>query len=158
MAQETRAILMLEIAGRPADHVKQSLIAHVDKFKIVKGVKVINASISEPQEIEGHKEFFTCFSEVEVETDSFEILTDLIFEFMPSSVEVVDPGEIRLDTASATNLMNRLTGRLHRYDEIAKIVKMQNEQLVRKIQELEQSQGESKSVKAKPVKKAKGKS
>jgi len=77
---------------------------------------------------------------------------------MPSSVEVVDPGEIRLDTASATNLMNRLTGRLHRYDEIAKIVKMQNEQLVRKIQELEQSQGESKSVKAKPVKKAKGKS
>ncbi len=145
---------MVEVAGRPAEHVKQGLIDHIGKFKIIKGVKVISATISEAQEIEGHKEFFTCFSEVEVETESFEILADLIFDFMPSSVEILEPGEIKLDVTTSTTLLNRLTGRLHRYDEIAKIAKLQNEQLVRKMQEMVQNSENVKPVKKEKIKKS----
>ncbi len=138
MVKEIRAILMVEVAGRPAEHVKESLKIHVGRFKNIKDMKLISATISEPKEIEGHKEFFTCFSEVEVEVPSFLKLTDLIFDFMPSSIEVVEPNQIEFDTQEATAITNQLTGRLHRYDEIAKIVKLQNEQLVKKVKELEE--------------------
>jgi hypothetical protein len=81
---------------------------------------------------------FTCFAEVEFGVESFVRLTEIIFDFMPSSIEVIEPGELRMGMGDATSFLNTLTGRLHRYDEIAKLAQMRNQQLVQKMQMMEQ--------------------
>ncbi len=120
------AIMIVEIMGRPPEHLKKSLEEHIAKLDPIKGIKIIKKEFSEPKEIkegEEEKELFTCFSEVEFECESLEQLVNIMFDFMPASIEVVEPSNVTLASDEATSFMNNLTGRLHRYDDIVKIVK-----------------------------------
>ena len=126
-----RAIMIVEMAGRPAEHLKDKLEEHVGILEKVNDIKVNSIQISDAKEIENNdrnrtecdkdKKMFTAFAECDFETASFARLSETMFDFMPSSVEVTDPSEIMLDTNEATNLLNNISGRMHRYDEIAKI-------------------------------------
>ena len=154
--QKIRAIMIVEIAGRPAPHIKQTLKQHVEQMENVKNTKIISIEVHDPREIENQKGIYTCFAEVEFECEGMSKLTEIVFDFMPSSVEILEPIDIKFNSQEATVLMNNLTGRLHRYDEIAKIAQLQNQQLVKKIQEMQAELEEKKEVKkAKPKKKEK---
>ncbi len=122
--------MIVEMAGRPAEHVKDSLEKHIGVLNDVNDIEVHSIKISEPREIEkssGSEEVhsgepvFTCFAEADFETGSFARMSETMFDFMPSSVEIIEPSEVRLDMSEATNLLNNISGRLHRYDEIMKI-------------------------------------
>ncbi|MGC9309557.1 MAG: hypothetical protein ACP5D2_02560 [Candidatus Nanoarchaeia archaeon] len=135
-----RAVMIIEMMGRPPKHLQQSLTSHVEGIDKVDGVKIINNSESKPKKVkESKEEMYTCFSEVEVEADSFLTLIELIFDFMPSSIEVLSPNSLKMDIHDATSLLNTLSGRLHKYDEIAKVLKIKNQQLMQKLQEGQQA-------------------
>ena len=116
-----RAIMIIEIAGRPPEHVKESLEEYVKMIDKVKDVELHSIKISEPVEVGGNKEIFTCFSEVDFEVGNFSRLSEIMFDFMPSSVEILEPSKVSLDSSDATSLLNNISGRLHRYDDVAKI-------------------------------------
>jgi hypothetical protein len=140
MAKKIRAIMIVEIAGRPAEHVKESLISHIGQIKLKKEICVISQKMSAPRKIEeAEEELYTCFAEVEVEVDNFYKLTELVFDFMPSSVEIIEPNEISMSLSDATTYLNTLSGRLHKYDEIAKIAQMQVQQLAQRFQQMEKA-------------------
>ena len=121
--------MIVEMAGRPAMHLIESLKTHVDILRQVKDAEVHEIKVSEPREIkidgkddvkEG-EEMFTAFAECDFEIPSFSRLTETMFDFMPSSVEVVEPDSVKLNLGEATDLLNNISGRMHRYDEIAKV-------------------------------------
>jgi hypothetical protein len=148
MAQKIRAIMIIEIAGRPANHVKDSLKAHTAQIRSIKDICVENENISEPKLIEMEnknpekpavsQEFYSCFSEIEFTTNSFQKLTDIVFDFMPSSIEILEPSELDFNLADATTYLNTLAGRLHKYDEIAKVSQLQVQQLAQRMQMMQQ--------------------
>jgi len=117
--------MIVEIAGKPAEHVKKQLSDHIMVLDKLKDVDVHTIKISEPKEIEANEEIkgtaYTCFAEADFEVETLGRLTELIFDFMPSSIEVIDPGNLKMNQAEATSLMNNISGRLHRYDEFAKV-------------------------------------
>ncbi|MFH1237874.1 MAG: hypothetical protein ABIH79_00880 [archaeon] len=125
-----RAIMIVEMAGRPAEHVKDSLAKHIGVLSEVKDIKVHSIKISEPREIENSSGpqgtpsegvMFTCFAEADFETENFARMSETMFDFMPSSVEIIEPSKVTLDMGEATNLLNNISGRLHRYDDIMKM-------------------------------------
>ena len=124
-----RAIMIVEMAGRPPEHLKESLEKHIKILDDVKDIEVHSIKISEPVEIKvdevngekGGEPMFTAFAEADFECESFARLSETMFDFMPSSVEVVEPTKVVMDLHDATNLLNNISGRMHRYDEIAKI-------------------------------------
>ena len=125
-----RAIMIVEMAGRPAEHVKDSLAKHIGVLNDVKDIQVHSIKISEPREIENSSGqegtptegiMFTCFAEADFETENFARMSETMFDFMPSSVEVIEPSKVSLDMSEATDLLNNLSGRLHRYDDIMKM-------------------------------------
>ncbi|VVB80708.1 Uncharacterised protein [uncultured archaeon] len=137
MVQNIRALLIIEVAGRPPEHLSEAIRAHVEKLNFVKGVKLVNATYATPKKIEEEKDLYTTFSEVEVQTDSIQKLIDIVFEFMPSSVEVLEPSEVVFDIQETTNILNDITGRLHKYDDVAKIAQFQIQNLTQRIQQLQ---------------------
>jgi hypothetical protein len=155
MGSNVRAIMIVEIAGRPPEHVKATLETHVGQMRTLKDIEVFSITVSDPREIDGSEGMFTCFAEVEFGAESFARLTEIVFDFMPSSVEVIEPAELKMGMADATSFLNNLTGRLHRYDEIAKLAQMQNQQLAKKMQIMQQELMERDAKKTKPVKKKK---
>jgi len=123
--------MIIEIAGKPAEHIRKSLEEYVMGLNKVKDLKVHSIKVSDPKEIESSasgeskpkkgEEMFTCFAEVDFETENFSRLSEIMFDFMPSSVEVIEPSNFNLGTSEVTDLLNNISGRLHRYDEISKI-------------------------------------
>jgi hypothetical protein len=151
--QKIRAIMIIEIAGRPPEHIKQALEKHTEQLKNLKDVRLISNKISKPKRLESEQEMYTCFAEIEIETESFLRLTEIMFDFMPSSIEIIEPNEVKMNMQQATMFLNNLTGRLHRYDEIAKIANIQNQQLLTKLRQLEQGNiSEKREDKTKPGK------
>lgn len=116
-----KAIMIIEIAGRPPEHVSKALEEHVSHLDKIKVVKVINKKFHKPKEHKEQKGFYTTFAEVEFETDTLRDLFDIMFDFMPSSIEILEPNNLSLTSEEATSLVNNLTGRLHRFDDLAKI-------------------------------------
>lgn len=142
--------MIVEMAGRPAEHLTESLEKHVGILRQVKDVSVHEIKVSEPrllaqgggQEVEGNKEkvgedMFTAFAECDFEIPSFSRLAETMFDFMPSSVEVIEPGRVELDMTEATDLLNNISGRMHRYDEFAKVAGERMKQLVSQIQKMQ---------------------
>ena len=115
--------MIVEMAGRPAEHVKESLEKHIKVLDDVDDITLHSIKVSEPKEIEGSKGFFSSFAEVDFEVDKFNNLGNIVLDFMPSSIEVVEPANITISMKDATDMMNVFSGRLHKYDEIAKVAK-----------------------------------
>ena len=127
-----RAIMIVEMAGRPATHLTESLEKHVNILREVSDMEVHEIKVSEPRviaredgdkklEIGEGEDMFTAFAECDFEIPSFARLSETMFDFMPSSIEVIEPNKVSLDSIEATDLLNNISGRMHRYDEIAKI-------------------------------------
>ena len=146
--QKITAMMIIEVAGRPPEYLEESLKTHLDKLNHLKNVKLISSKIAEPRLIEEEKDLYTCFGEVEVETIGFSTLIDLVFDFMPSSIEIISPNDIEFNCQEATMFANDMTGRLHKYDEFAKVARMQIQNLS---QQLQQTRPVASPVPANPI-------
>lgn len=159
--QKIRAVMIIEIAGRPPEHIKEALKAHVGVMKNMKGVKYISETFSDAKLVDQEKEIYSCFAEVEVEVETFLKLTELMFDFLPASIEVLEPESLRFNSQEATMFLSDLCGRLHKYDEIAKIAQMKNNQLMQHLQKIQQAiaqhRMEKEKITAKPKKEKKAK-
>tara|TARA_Y100000310_G_C20665841_1_gene807418 strand:+ start:1630 stop:2091 length:462 start_codon:yes stop_codon:yes gene_type:complete len=153
--------MIVEMAGRPANHVKESLSKHVGVLDKLGDLTVHKTTVSEPKEMEKSKDskeiepVFTCFAEVDFETETFSRMTQVMFDFMPSSVEVIEPAKVSLESAEATELLNNLSGRLHRYDEVARVAQFKANHLEGQLKSLQEPKLEedSEKPKKKPAKK-----
>lgn len=163
-----RAIMIVEMAGRPPEHLKESLEKHIKVLDDVKDIEVHSIKVSEPTEIKlenneaGGEPMFTTFAEADFECESFARLSETMFDFMPSSVEVIEPTKVIMDLHESTNLLNNISGRMHRYDEFAKMANIKMQQMNAQIELAQKILAErdeeiaklkKKSVKKKVVKK-----
>jgi hypothetical protein len=150
-SQKITAIMIIEAAGRPPEFLAESLNNHIQNLSKAKNVQLINSKIAESKIIDKEKDLFSCFAEVEVQVDGFHNLLNLVIDFMPSSIEIIEPNEFILDSQEATMFANDLAGRLHKYDEVAKIAKFRIDELVSKLQS-QNSQKQNSSSTYQPIK------
>lgn len=161
-SKNIRAVMILEIIGRPPEHLTEALEKIIQELDKEKGVKVLNKKINKPVGMEEQKEFYTTFAEIEVETEEIIILAMLMFKYMPAHIEIITPELIAVPNTSWNEILNELTRRLHGYDEVARI--LQNERMImqQKLQELMQENAaktpEKKLSKKTPKKSVKKKS
>jgi hypothetical protein len=134
--KKVRAVLLLEVLGRPVEHLKETLEKMIKEIGAEKGVTVLDKRINDPKELEERKEFFTTFAELEVEVEEILYLAILIFKYMPAHVEIMEPELVTLSNNDCNDLFNELARRLHGYDEVARVLQMQNKQIQEKAKKL----------------------
>jgi len=143
MSEKIRAMFIFEILGKPPEYIKKALEDFVDNLGGIKGIKIINKKFYDPQpikEINEKKEskgLFSNFTEIEAELDGLELLFEIILNKMPSHVEIIEPYDFKINNFNLTGVLNDLIIKLHKYDEIAKTLILQNNTLVNKIRFLE---------------------
>lgn len=113
------ATIIIEMMGKPAGHLKETLEKYVDMVGIEKGVKILNTKINKPKPVPDSK-LLSDFAEIELELESLQHLINLIFTYMPSHIEITSPEEVMFKNFELNNLCNDLTRRLLEYDSIAK--------------------------------------
>jgi len=156
-----RAVMIFDIIGKPPEHLTETLNNLITKIDEEKGVYVKEKKINEPVLIEdsknspknkntkntepnskkdsdsaSQKEFYTSFAEVEVEVEDILYLVILMFKYMPAHIEIITPELIALTNNGWNDILNELTRRLHGYDEIARILQLENAKMQKKLREM----------------------
>jgi len=142
-AEETkgiRAMLILEIVGRPKEHLIASLEKIIKEMDNEKDINVVSKKINEPVLMKDQKDFYTSFAEVEVEAEKILNFMILIFRYMPAHVEILYPEIIALQNNDWNDILSELVRRLHGYDEIARVVHTEKVILEKKLRDLLESQ------------------
>jgi hypothetical protein len=136
MEEKLKANMILEIMGRPPEHVKESLNTIVVKMGSEKGTNVVDKKYHDPKPIEEKnvKDLFVAFAEVGVEFDSLTHFLSVIMGYMPSNVEVYEPEKFKLNSSDVNEMSNFLMGKLHRYDEMAKRLIGERDILIRQLE------------------------
>ena len=147
--QKIKALFIFEIMGRPPEHIKETMGELVDKLGEFEGVEIFRKEIHEPKlvEKEGVKDLFTTFSEVEVFGKDLNVILDIVFNAMPSHVEILSPSELRFKNFDLSSMLSTLTVKLHRYDEIAKAAIINNNMMAKRLKEIEEKTGGGKEEK-----------
>lgn len=173
MADKLKVNMILEILGRPPEHIIEALNQLITKLGTEKGIRILSKTVHEPKPLEKSQGLFTAFAEVRVEMDSLNNYFGILFGYMPSHIELLEPERIVLTNFELAELANVLITRLHGYDAIAKKMTSDREFLIQKLREvaphmfreqknLEQEIAETRANKAKkkskkPAKKSKKK-
>ena len=123
--------VIIEVAGYPKEHVEQVIKALVDRVK--EKEKIIRSDIFEAKQI---KEFWSTFTEMEISFEGMDPLSRFCFEYMPSSLEILEPERLRLDSKDFENAYNDLLGKLHHYDMNLKNTNAANLIFQKKLREL----------------------
>ena len=131
-----RVMMILDVIGRPPEHLIKSLEELINEIDKEQGVVVKSKEIKKPTFMKDQKDFYTTFAEIELEVDEILYLTILMFKYMPAHVEIISPELIALSNNGFNDILNELIRRLHGYDEIARIMQMEKQVLLKKIQEL----------------------
>lgn len=131
---QIKAKVIIEVVGSPEGHVNDVINALVDKIKTKKEMKIIKEDIFKAKKME-KQPLWSTFAEAEIEFKDINTILGFCFDFMPSSVEILNPEELKINTSELTNLINDLTARLHQYDMILKNIHAENVLLKRKMGE-----------------------
>ncbi len=133
---KVNAMMILDVIGKPPEHLIKSLERIIEEMEKEKGIVVKSKQIKEPVLMKDQKDFYTTFVEVEVEAEEILYFFALMFKYMPAHIEIISPELIALSNNGFNEILNELTRKLHGYDEIARIIQMEKQILLKKIQEL----------------------
>lgn len=128
--------MILEILGRPPEHIKEAMSVLLQRLKSEPGVAIIEETHHEPIKVQDTKDLYTTFSEIIFEVESLTMYFGIIFAYMPSNVEVLSPQEIGMTNADLNEIAGLLTQRLHDYDSIAKRMVNERHILEQKLREV----------------------
>lgn len=144
---ETKGIeaeIILEVMGRPPEHLIETLENLIKQIDEEPGVKVISKKINEPILMKERSDFYTNFAEIELEVEEVLNLVMLTFKYMPANIEIISPELIALTNNGWNDIINEFVRKLHGYNEISRIIQVEKIVLENKLREaLENKEKES---------------
>lgn len=129
------ATLVLEVLGRPPEHVTETLEGFVKQIGEEKGVEIKDSKIHEPKELENQEGFFTAFAEIDIACESMKEIVMLCFKYMPSHLEIVSPEKLVTSNTLLNDAFNELVQRLHAYDHLARVLQTEKDVLEKQLKE-----------------------
>lgn len=140
------AIMILEILGKPPEHLIETLEKIIDEIKKEKGVEVLSKKIMEPVQLKENKDFYTSFAEIEVQVEKIDSLAMLMFKYTPANIQVIEPEKILVDNALLSDVLSEIIRRLHGYDEVARVIQIENQKMKQQMQEIMQKNSQVKPI------------
>jgi len=112
-----RCVAIIEILGKPKEHVEKSMQGYLEKLRAEKYLSILK---EETAPIEERDKMFGTFVEIEMLVEKINDLISFCFDYMPSSVEIIKPESLKINSRDIQNMLNDLQARLHNTDMLAK--------------------------------------
>ena len=115
-----KANTIIEIVGKPKEHIIEVMDKAVSLIKTNNSFRYISHSTETPHSIPQSDKIFSTFSEFEIEFPDLLSLSGFCFDFMPSSIEIIEPENIKTKSSELKDTLNDLLAKLHQYDMVLK--------------------------------------
>ncbi len=120
---------IIEMLGHPKEHIEETMKKYVDKIEEdYKKIKLTDTYISEAEHDENQK-LYSVFSELDMEITDIGELSWFCLDYLPSSIEIMEPEELKYDTRDFTHFLNDLLAKLHKIGNELKTYNAQNKTL-----------------------------
>ncbi len=106
--------VILEMLGKPKEYISKLLRDYVKAIEKDNNFDVTSKSFAKPKRVEG--EMHTLFAEVEMWVKSVNALIGFCFDYMPSSIEIIEPQRISYSAHDFAGMLNDLQAKLHDVD------------------------------------------
>ena len=126
---------LIEVAGFPKEHIEQTMNKLMENIK--DNFNVLKYDAFEASQI---KEIWSTFAEVEVYFDTTDKVIGFCIDYLPSSVEILEPENINIHSFKFADILNDLIGKLHQYETVIRNLRANNIVLKRKLGEAEEEQ------------------
>ena len=117
--------VVVEVLGKPKEHVDSTLKGYLQKLKENSRYEVLKEDLAELKQHE-ESELWMAFAELEIKTAGVTEIIDFCFDYMPSLIEIIEPEELQLDSLAASSFLNDMQAKLHGVDMLAKQMKIEN--------------------------------
>lgn len=107
---------VIEVLGRPESHVLEVINKVIEKLKADEGITLIKHEISNPEVIK--ETFFASYAEVEIKVLNFSKLLSFCYDYLPTTIEILDSEKIVLSAREFSNGLNDSLYRLHQYNTV----------------------------------------
>lgn len=114
---------IIEILGAPKEHVEETLKKYLDLMRKSKDLKIVDEYASKAEKKD---KFFSAFAELEIVFKNPSKIIEFCFDYMPSSLEIIEPEELKFKSREISNLLNDLQAKLHKLDMMVKNFKAEN--------------------------------
>ncbi len=111
--QHVHTRIIIEVLGSPKEHAVTTLKDYVARLKGDKTVTIHKEDYAEPQERDG---LYAVFVELDMTFKDANHLLSFCFDAMPSSIEILEPVELKMQGKDFEGFLNDLQARLHTVD------------------------------------------
>ena len=127
--------VIIEILGAPKEHVENTMKMVIEELEKRKEVKILKKDFAEAENVKDEKlkNFWSSFVEVDLESEDIESLIGICFDFMPSSVEIIEPSDFRLNSRQVDDVLNDLLEKLHKFSMAMRNIHAENVLLKKKL-------------------------
>lgn len=129
-----KAKLIIEILGRPVEHLEKTLADLVEKMGAEKGVSLLRKEINKPKKVEKAENLWTAFADVELSFESLPVFMNTVITYMPAHIEVYEPDMFKMNAFEMNDFVNFVVSKLHNYDALAKRMMGEREILISKLE------------------------
>ncbi|MFA5176472.1 MAG: hypothetical protein WC413_04425 [Candidatus Nanoarchaeia archaeon] len=130
---KTKIKAIIEIAGFPEEHIKKVMNEVMGNLEKEKGIKVITKDVAEVKKVQ--ETLWSTFADLELQLNDMEVLTNFCFNYMPSSVEIIEPLKLDGEVKPIENMINDLLARLHNFTMFLKNLQAENIMLKKQLEE-----------------------
>jgi hypothetical protein len=136
MADNIVARFIIQIAGKPVENVEKALNFISKKINDDKKYKVLDSHVADP-ELEKESTIYVGFLDIEIKFKEAKDILDFIMDYTPSSVEVIEPENIKFTNNELTGILNDMSSNI--LDTLNKVrhLNAHVHMLNKKIEELE---------------------
>ena len=111
---------IIEMLGAPKEHIENTLKEYIEGLKKDKNNEILNVELAPAKEQE---DLFSAFAELDIRFGSAGKLVEFCFDSMPSSIEIIEPDRIEIDSPGFSSILNDMQAKLHNNDMIIKTLK-----------------------------------
>ena len=126
--QHIRCKTIIEVLGKPKEHVEKTIKEYIEQIKKDSDLIILKEHFADAKQQE---EMWSIFAELEMVVKGIPKLIGFCFDYMPSSIEVLKPDELILNSRETADFLNDLQARLHSMDMLVKQLKNENNFLKR---------------------------
>jgi hypothetical protein len=102
--------VIIEVLGAPKEYVEEAITLVVDKVKADESLELVSESTYEAEE---KGKLFVTFSELEIWFKNMDSLVQFIFNFTPSSIEVMQPTSCVIPAIILSGFFNDFLMKMH---------------------------------------------
>lgn len=129
-----KAKLIIEILGRPVEHLEKTLSDLIEKMGTEKGVSVLRKEINKPKKVEKAENLWTAFADIELSFESLPVFMNTVITYMPAHIEVYEPDMFKMNAFEMNDFVNFVVSKLHNYDALSKRMMGEREILISKLE------------------------